>query len=207
MIQLRNSTYRNYKQVFKRLICFAYRTIQPENHVALAYRLTTSQLGHLDRMIAVGEDLVALKQSQEQRGGSTQDLKAIREPLEARLDRACLHFCIALLDHTLKGDLFESTVVGFLAALAVDPERKILRDAPSFTSSLSAFVKISQMLVIQMSVNMAEEGKIEYPADVLDEMRERFLIYGSRSPFNWVLRLQAYGKKIRNSTTSLGYIY
>lgn len=63
------------------------------------------------------------------------------------------------------------------------------------------------MLVIQMSVMMAEDGKIEHPADALDEMRERFIIYGSRSPFNWVLRLRAYGKKIRNSSTSLGYIY
>jgi hypothetical protein len=97
--------------------------------------------------------------------------------------------------------------VGFLAALAVDPEKRILWDALSFTLYLSAFVKISQMLVIQMSVMMAEEGQIEHLLDVLDEMRERFMIYGSRSPFNWVLRLRAYSKKIRNSSTSLGYIY
>ncbi|KAF3032331.1 hypothetical protein E8E12_004059 [Didymella heteroderae] len=58
-----------------------------------------------------------------------------------------------------------------------------------------------------MSVLMAEEGQIEHPSDVLDEMRERFMIHGSRSPFNWVLQLRAYGKKIRNSSTSLGYIY
>jgi hypothetical protein len=127
--------------------------------------------------------------------------------IAASLDRICLQFCISLLDHTLKGDIFESTVVGFLAVLAVDPEKKIFRDASSFTSYLSAFVKISQMLVIQMSVVMSEDGEIEHPADVLDEMRERFLMHGTRSPFNWVLRLRAYGKRIRNSTTSLGYIY
>ncbi|KAF1346393.1 hypothetical protein EJ07DRAFT_185647 [Lizonia empirigonia] len=33
MIKLRDSTYRSYKQVFKRLICFAYRTMQPENSI------------------------------------------------------------------------------------------------------------------------------------------------------------------------------
>jgi hypothetical protein len=60
--------------------------------------------------------------------------------------------------------------VGFLAVLAVDPEKKIFRDASSFTSYLSAFVKISQMLVIQMSVVMSEDEEIEHPADVLDEM-------------------------------------
>ncbi|KAJ8117730.1 hypothetical protein OPT61_g1155 [Boeremia exigua] len=58
-----------------------------------------------------------------------------------------------------------------------------------------------------MSVLIAEEGKIKHLSDVLDEMRERFMIHGSRLPFNWVLRLRAYGKKIINSSTSLGYIY
>lgn len=123
-----------------------------------------------------------------------------------RLDRASLRFCISLLDHTLKRDLFETTAVGFLAVLAGDPEKKIFRDASSFTSYLSAFVKISQMLVIQMSVIMSEDGDIEYPVDMLDEMQESFLMRGTRSPFNWVLRLWAYGKRIRNSTISLVYI-
>lgn len=62
------------------------------------------------------------------------------------------------------------------------------------------------MLVVQRSVLAADEGEVEHPADLLDEMRERFMIYGSRSPFNWALRLRVYGKKVRNSTTSLGYI-
>ncbi|CAN9210663.1 hypothetical protein AA0121_g11547 [Alternaria tenuissima] len=207
MIKLRDSTYRSYKQVFKRLICFAYRTMQPENRIELAHRLTARQLGHLDKIITIGEELEGLKQSQQTRDGDKQGPNAAQQSLESQLDRACLCFCIAILDHTLKGDLFESTVIGFLAALGVDPEKQNLRDASSFTSYLSAFVKISQMLVIQMSVLMAEEGQIEHPSDVLDEMRERFMIHGSRSPFNWVLRLRAYGKKIRNSSTSLGYIY
>jgi hypothetical protein len=58
-----------------------------------------------------------------------------------------------------------------------------------------------------MLVMMAEEGQIKHLLDVLDKMRKRFMIYRSWSPFNWVLRLRAYGKKIRNSSTSLGYIY
>lgn len=207
MVKLRNATYQKYKQVFKRLICFAYRTMQPENCIELAHRLTARQLGHLDEMITTGQELIGLKQSQQTRDSDKQASNAAQQSLAHRLDRACLYFCISILDHTLKGDLFESTAIGFLAALGVDPEKNILRDASSFTSYLSTFVKISQMLVIQMSVLMAEEGQVEHPSDVLDEMRERFMIHGSRSPFNWVLRLRAYGKKIRNSSTSLGYIY
>ncbi|KAF1348215.1 hypothetical protein EJ07DRAFT_25906, partial [Lizonia empirigonia] len=55
MVKLRNSTYQKYKQVFKRLICFAYRTMQPENRIELAHRLTARQLGHLDEMIPIGQ--------------------------------------------------------------------------------------------------------------------------------------------------------
>jgi hypothetical protein len=40
IIKLRDSTYQSYKQVFKRLICFAYQTMQPENRIELAHRLT-----------------------------------------------------------------------------------------------------------------------------------------------------------------------
>jgi hypothetical protein len=40
------------------------------------------------------------------------------------------------------------------------------------------------MLVIQMLVVMSKDGEIEHPADVLDKMRERFLMYGTLSLFN-----------------------
>jgi hypothetical protein len=32
------------------------------------------------------------------------------------------------------------------------------------------------------------------------------MIHGTRSPFNWASRLRVYAKKVRDSTTSLGYI-
>jgi hypothetical protein len=94
-------------------------------------------------MIAIGEELIGLKQSRQTRESDKQGPNAVQQSLEDRLDRACLYFCISILDYTLKGDLFESIAIGFLAALGVDPEKKILRDASSFTSYLSAFVKIS----------------------------------------------------------------
>ncbi|KAF9882715.1 hypothetical protein FE257_005499, partial [Aspergillus nanangensis] len=50
-------------------------------------------------------------------------------------------------------------------------------------------------------------GQAVYPADALDEMREWFLLFGTRAPFGWITRLRTYGKKIQNSTTSMGYIY
>lgn len=54
---------------------------------------------------------------------------------------------------------------------------------------------MSQMLVIHISVLMAEEGQIKYLSDVLDEVRVHFMIHKIRSPFSWVLRLREYGKR------------
>jgi len=60
----------------------------------------------------------------------------------------CLSFSIALLDHLLYEDLFESAVVGFLTMLGVDEERQTFRDLYHYTTYLSALVKMAQMLVI-----------------------------------------------------------
>jgi hypothetical protein len=126
---------------------------------------------------------------------------------QERLDRACLALSIALLDHSLKGELYESAVVGFLAVLGVDPQRQTFRDPYAYTRYLSGLVKISQMLVAQQAVSLAERGLVAYPTDALEEMRARFLLFGVQAPFGWITRLRTYGKKIQNSTTSLGYIY
>jgi hypothetical protein len=66
---------------------------------------------------------------------------------------------------------------------------------------------MAQMLVALRAVREAEAGRVSHAADAVDEMRERFLLYGVRAPFGWIARLRTYGKKIQNSTTSMGYIY
>lgn len=108
----------------------------------------------------------------------------LRKDVQFQLDRACLLFYISLLDHTLKGNLFASVVIGFLAVLGVDSEKKTLKDPYSYTPYLLGFVKIAQMLVIQRAVTITEDRDINHPVDVLDKIRERFIIYRSRSPFN-----------------------
>ncbi|KAK4989983.1 hypothetical protein LTR66_006920 [Elasticomyces elasticus] len=66
MIKLKKSTYRGYKLVWQRLICFAYRTIQPAQHVALSHQLTATQSTHLDRRTGLAERLLALKNEDKQ---------------------------------------------------------------------------------------------------------------------------------------------
>jgi hypothetical protein len=112
-----------------------------------------------------------------------------------------------VLDHDLLGDLFDSVVIGFMAVLGINKEKRVFYDACSYTSNLSALIKIAQLLVVQQAVISAMEGTVPHPGTALDEMRERFMTYNTRSPFAWITRLRAFGKKVRNNTTSLGQIY
>lgn len=182
MIKLQKATWRAYQAVWQRLICFAYRTAQPDAPVQLSHRLTSAQLVALDKLILRGEELMqfnhkhgAVCKEEEERYYP----RAEEKELQAAMDRACLLFCISLLDHTLKGDLFESTLIGFLAVLGINSKKQILMDACAYTPFLSGLIKIGQMLVIQRAVLAAEKGDIEHSADLLNEMREQFLIHGS----------------------------
>jgi hypothetical protein len=123
------------------------------------------------------------------------------------LNRACLQLCIVLLDYTLKGDHFESVVLSFLAVLGIDKNpSSVFRGPLSYSPDLSKFIKMAQMLVVQRSVFAAEDSEVEHPSDMLDEMRERFMVQGSRTAFDWACRLRLYAKKVVSNTTSLGYI-
>jgi len=199
MVKLQKPTWRIYIKVWSCLLCFARRTSQPDCPIGLAHRLTPRQLTLLDQLFEYAHRLV-----QWQRVESTSESSILDGSSQEhiclssfnRLDNTCLEFCISLLDHILRGDLFESVVIGFFAAKGVNEEKKILKEAYDYTPTLSAFIKVAQMLVIQRSVRAAEDGEVDYPGDLLDEMRDRFLLHGTHSPFNWALRLRAYGKKV-----------
>jgi hypothetical protein len=215
-IHLRPSTYRRYRQDWVRMISFVYRTSRAgHHHNHLQHQLTNDQLIALDRMeqnarqVLLQCDKGAEDDDELDRGNaaSSPKGKADRVPSTTqRLDDACLELSIKLLDHELRGDIFESAVVGFLAALGVDAANQTYREPSSYTSHLSGLVKISQMLVAQRAVQLADSGDVEHPADALEDMRSRFLMFGVRAPFGWIARLRTFGKRIQNTSTSLGYL-
>jgi hypothetical protein len=92
-------------------------------------------------------------------------------------------------------------VVRFLAILGIDKEKETFCGPYLYTPILSGFIKIGQLLVIQRSVLAVEEGSVNEPSTILNEMRQRFLIHGCATPVGWALRLRTYGKKIRMCQT------
>jgi hypothetical protein len=121
------------------------------------------------------------------------------------LDKSTLLLCIALLDHALYKEIYDSIIVGFFAVLGIGKDGCFVVPT-NYTSHLSAFVKIAQLLVIQCAVLAVELGGVDHAADILDVMQDRFMVYRTRSPMNWAQKLRTYGQKIQDTTTSLGHI-
>jgi hypothetical protein len=186
--KLREGTYKTYREVWHRLLGFLYRTvcIQPSVH-PLSFQLTDEQSTCLDRVLTIIQNGVELEATQ-------------------TLDQRLLELCISLLDHCLRGDIYNSVVVAFLAVLGINPQNNRFHDAAYYTTKLSAFIKMAQLLVLQQAVVAAEQGKVDFPSDCLEAMQDRFMVLGSRSPVNWALKLRAYGLKVRDCTTGIGYL-
>lgn len=198
--KLLESTYKKYKGVWKRLLCFVYRLVYQQQQPALHYTLTDTQSTALKRLIRATE---AINENRFCESGCRETLSTL---LKIELDHACLCFCIALLDHRLLGPIYDSVIVGFLAVQGIDVKKNGFCEAACYTTHLSALVKMAQLLVLRQAIAAKEAGECEHPAQALEEMQERFMVYNTRSPMNWIQKLRTYGKRIRDTTTGLGHI-
>jgi hypothetical protein len=205
MVKLGKNTFRTYKSLWKRLLCFVYQTSQPTQSIPLPQRLTSSQMFHLDQVLCLADKLLSIQYLPRSDALPTEGAGV--EEIVRNLDRACLLLCITLLDYMLAGNHFESAVLSFFAVQGINKNPGGVFHGPlSYLPDLSKFIKMAQMLVIQQSVVAAEESEVEHPSYMLDEMRERFMVRGSRTAFDWVCHLGLYAKKVVSNTTSLGYI-
>ena len=89
-----------------------------------------------------------------------------------------------MLDHRLLGRIYNSVVLSFLAVLGIDEQGSCFLNATHYTSYLSAFVKIAQLLIVQCAILAADCRETEFPAEALEEMQDRFIVYESRSPIS-----------------------
>lgn len=77
---------------------------------------------------------------------------------EARADvqRALLQFCIALLDHNLVDNEYQSAIISGLAVLSVR-EDKGWENPEDYTPKLSAVIKLARLMVIQMAYRARQD--------------------------------------------------
>ncbi len=166
-------------------------------------------------------------ESVEESNNSSQDPDEDNKPELTIIQKACLNFCLALLDDGITRKEYDSPLVCALAVLGVQENGWM--NASNYPPILSAMIKISRFMVIQQGLEMSRQdfggsrldsrdsqsssssqevdesigrGCLEYVV----KMMNRFMVRGSHSPMQWMLDLRTYGLKIHYNTTSEGHI-
>ncbi|GKU14558.1 unnamed protein product [Fusarium langsethiae] len=200
---LREDTYKKYSRVLQHLMCYLFRLAWLKRGPKLHYRLTEGQAVAMMDAVHTASEMSATRGD----GQNPDHAEEIRK----RLDDRCLILMVSLLDHKLYGDVYDSIVVSFLAVMGIRQDvtssnAQKLSEAAEFTPKLSALIKMGQLLVAERALLAVELDEADFPAYALEEMQDRFMTKDSRSPISWSLKLRAYGKAVKDNTTSFGYI-
>ncbi|KAI8710673.1 hypothetical protein NCS52_01548100 [Fusarium sp. LHS14.1] len=200
---LRDDTYQKYSRVLQHLMCYLFRLAWLKSGPRLHYRLTEGQAVAMTDAVRTASEMSSVSGN-----GQSPDHS---EELKKRLDDKCLVLMVSLLDHKLYGDVYDSIVISFLAVMgirrdATSGNAQKLFEAAEFTPKLSALIKMGQLLVAERALLAVELDEADVPAYALEEMQDRFMTKDSRSPISWSLKLRAYGKAVKDNTTSLGHI-
>ncbi|KAF7564171.1 telomere-linked helicase 1, partial [Pyrenophora tritici-repentis] len=208
---------------------FFARTQKEHGWKSPKYRFTRRQreawevlIEQAKRSIEGDEEDEAEDMDEERRAGRGDDGR------HRRGDRACLEFCIALLNHRITRREYDSPLVCALAVLGVKEDG--WKGPEQYPPILSAVIKIARFMVVQKGLEMSgpEEDSGDETDDDLDDsayesgpsqrrrpkgclqlvqkMMDRFMVRGSHSPMQWMLDLRTYGLKIHYNTTTRGHV-
>ncbi|PWO19973.1 RNA-binding protein (RRM domain), partial [Pyrenophora tritici-repentis] len=146
----------------------------------------------------------------------------------SKIQKACLEFCIALLNNRITRREYDSPLVCALAVLGVKEDG--WKGPEQYPPILSAVIKIARFMVVQKGLEMSgpDEDSGDETDDDLDDsayesgpsqrrrpkgclqlvqkMMDRFMVRGSHSPMQWMLDLRTYGLKIHYNTTTRGHV-
>ena len=209
--KLLDGTYKRYKVVWKQLLCYVIRILHFREGPILHHRATPSQLTTFDRLLTANQARKKLERKAREHSNPSSllpitDHQAATAEAQTHLRRCCLDFCIALLDHKLRGNIYDSLIVSFLTVKGINVNTCCFQEPANYTSGLSALIKLAQYLIAHRSIIGAAEGEVDFPSELLDTMQDRFMVIGSRSPIEWALKLRRYGRSVRDTTTAHGMI-
>jgi hypothetical protein len=147
------------------------------------------------------------------------------EQQEEALEGHVLQFMLSLLDHVLGDNEYTSALISGMAVLGISAESGWLSPL-TYTPKQSAMVSTSRMLVLYRSTQMRREqvGKLSAEGwgledaaamapphlEFVQDMANRFMTLseynGKPTPMDSILRLRAFGFKIRFTTNAEGVI-
>jgi hypothetical protein len=167
------------------------------------------------------EEVEADEEQGSTEAGRAEDNQAVRL---SRIQKACLRFCIALLDQRITRREYDSPLVCALAVLGVKEEG--WKGAEQYPPILSAMIKVARFMVVQQGLELADlidesgdelEDDSAYESNpsrqrpkgclqLVQRMMDKFMVRGSHGPMQWMLDLRTYGLKIHYNTTSPGHV-
>ena len=149
------------------------------------------------------------------------------------IQRACLDFCIELLNQRVVHREYDCALVCAMAVLGVR-DRGGWRTPEDYPPILSKVIKLARFMVVRKAMELADIEDEAEPTSSMQEndwdsayggspsssptvsqkgclqwvtqMMDRFMVRGSQSPMQWILDLRTYGLKIHYNTTSEGHI-
>ena len=149
----------------------------------------------------------------------------------SKIQKACLGFCIELLNQSISRREYDSALVCALAVLGVQEDG--WKGPEQYPPILSAVIKVARFMVVQQALELSEpfeedefNGDSAYESDgssdgsstgsprprkrgclqFVERMMDRFMVRGSHGPMQWMLDLRTYGLKIHYNTTSRGHV-
>jgi RecQ family ATP-dependent DNA helicase len=217
---IEEGTKKKYKEVWRQILCYLFRTQDWDDEDRPEYELTDRQGDTFDALTEAVEELHGLAH----RRGEGSRASPEEEEKQKRVDRLCLDLCIELLDHNLTHSEYESVVISALAVMGMREDGGWL-GAEDYTPKYSAVIKVARMLVIQVSYleqqnkiqtlarHMSEKqarARVESMFDLVRRKVQRYMTLvtdkSQPTPIDWIFESRTYGLKIRYTTAAEGSI-
>ncbi|KAH0553155.1 hypothetical protein GP486_006660 [Trichoglossum hirsutum] len=188
-VNMNLQTIERYQRVWSQLLMYVLRTADSDSRL---YRLKQDQRSCMQEL------LVAANRALQYEDGELEEEEV--KAMHQELDGSCLALCMALLDHRLNHDEYESAIVSCLAIMGLEyipgssgTAQYKFKDSAQVTPILSGFIKVAQMLTVQYCLEEEESDEVNSCRELLEELHTRFLTVGTATPMDWMLRLRLYG--------------
>ncbi|OBT50807.1 hypothetical protein VE04_09301 [Pseudogymnoascus sp. 24MN13] len=140
-MDLKDRTHLSYRAYWKQMLSFVVRAeLDWEKEERPPYRFTRGQGNAFVKLMQKAENFEGVEVKEEMGKEEREQMK--------ELDRACLRFCIELLDHRLVGNPYDSAIISGLSILGIGPEETWVEPV-HYTKIYSGIIKIARALVVE----------------------------------------------------------
>jgi len=135
------TTFRQYTLYWNQLLSYVVRTDDLDKEDRPRFKFTSKQQDMLDELMDAVDQVVEFQ----------------GQMLEAHVQGRVLQFCIALLDHGLADNEYQSVIISGLAVLGLQ-EGGRWANAEDYTPKLSAVIKLARLMVIQNAYEIRQQS-------------------------------------------------